>query len=169
MTEQARVVLRDCEFALRDLRSGANPPQWRTRWVATVACLRAVGHVLQKVDGPTSPDISMAINRAWADLNAKKPEPRIFWDFIEQERNNVVKAYQRAAKQNVTIDAGTVVASGAGVQVVRPKIMFHHVMDGGYFHGHDPRDLVAKAIEWWRAYLDKIDDDVKRSSGAPPA
>ncbi len=80
MPRQARIVLQDCEFALRELRSTVNPPQWRTRWVATVACLRAVGHVLQKVDATASPEAAATINRAWVALRATKPEPRIFWD-----------------------------------------------------------------------------------------
>jgi hypothetical protein len=53
VTYHARVVLGDCEDALAELDSGAAGVEWRRRSVTTVALLRAVGHVLVKVDGPS--------------------------------------------------------------------------------------------------------------------
>src|SRR5918996_909674 len=103
MTATARLVLRDCEAALDDLRAGPTGLQWRTRWAAAVALLRSVGHVLQKVDVEASPAMAQAVTEAWTRMNASKPEPRIFWGFIEEERNNILKGYRSSAKQNVTI------------------------------------------------------------------
>jgi hypothetical protein len=124
---------------------------------------------LEKIGGTASPEATAAIKRTWEAVRATKPEPRIFWDFVEQERNNVLKAYRRAATQNVTIDAGTMTVSSPGVQIVRPEITFEHLMTEGYFQGQDPLDLVEKAIEWWRAYLDSVDNDVRQSfAGSSP-
>jgi hypothetical protein len=107
MTATARLVLLDCEAALEDLRAGPTGLQWRTRWAAVVALLRSVGHVLQKVDAKSSRAMGQAIREAFADLKATAPEPRIFWTFIEEERNNILKEYRSSAKQNVTVRPGT--------------------------------------------------------------
>jgi hypothetical protein len=99
-------------------------------------------------------------------MNASKPEPRIFWGFIEEERNNILKGYRSSAKQNVTIFLSAVRLNViVGGQVVSapppppppPDPLYEHVMAEGPFIGRDPRDLVGEAINWWRDYLDEID------------
>jgi hypothetical protein len=49
---RARDVLSDCKQALEDFDAAGATPYWRTRWTAVVALLRAVGHVLHKIDAP---------------------------------------------------------------------------------------------------------------------
>src|SRR5450759_1169232 len=103
MTARARIVLSDARDALSDLADGVSGSEWRRRWVTAVVLLRAVGHVLDKVDAESSPAMCRAIAEAWRGLPASKPEPRIFWDFIDAERNNVLKEYVLAAGQGVTV------------------------------------------------------------------
>jgi len=91
MTTAARLVLGDCERILADIKEDMPSELWRPRWAGLVALLRAVGHVLDKVDGARSPEAKRAIQAAWKDLSDSKPEPRIFWEFVEAERNNVLK------------------------------------------------------------------------------
>ena len=52
MTQRSRQVLADCESALSDLRQ-ASQTELRRRRATAVALLKAVGHVLDKVDGET--------------------------------------------------------------------------------------------------------------------
>ncbi len=54
--------------------------------------IRAVGHVLDKVDG-RNPAVKQAAATMY--LNWKKPDPEhlIFREFIEKERNNLLKEY----------------------------------------------------------------------------
>lgn len=160
MTRQARLVLRDCEAALDDLRVGASGLRWTTRWVAAVALLRAVGHVLDKVDAQTAGPIGDAVRYEYAALKATKPDPAIFWEFIERERNNILKVYQFAAKQNVTLRPATVCVdrkTGEARSDASGSTEYQHVMSSGPFAGRDPRDLVGEAIGWWRQYLDRVD------------
>ncbi|WP_137131132.1 hypothetical protein [Rhizobium sp. FY34] len=60
---------------------------------------------------------------------------QVFWDFIEDERNNLLKAYQ------------------FGVEV-----------DGyGLYHGTldmDGHELLREAIYWWRDQLEEIEKDL---------
>ncbi len=50
----ARRVLADCRLAHRMLEDERNADRWRVVWVGAVALIRAVGHVLDKVDGSES-------------------------------------------------------------------------------------------------------------------
>jgi hypothetical protein len=169
--------LLDCEAALEDLRSGATGLQWRTRWAAAVALLRAVGHVLLYVDGERSDELRSAVAAEHALLVASKPEPQIFWGFIREERNNVLKAYQFNAGQSVTVRPGGIsfnLTTGEEDLSFGPSgpTTYEHVMRGGPFAGHDPRDVVEQAIEWWRAYLDRVDarvEELIRQRSSHPA
>jgi hypothetical protein len=51
MTAHARQVLGDCRTALRLLEEEKDLQRWRIHWVAALALVWAVGHVLDKMDG----------------------------------------------------------------------------------------------------------------------
>jgi hypothetical protein len=53
---------------------------FRLYWVAGVALARAVGHVLQKVDGEHHATIKRAVASAYAAWKADKQANAIFWD-----------------------------------------------------------------------------------------
>ena len=113
VTTRSRVALADCEHALADFEASANTPYQRPRWVAVITLLRIVGHVLDKVDKPAaSNEAQQRIDDAWKQLNATKPEPRIFHDFIDGDRNLLLKQYQVRSQVNVTIQLGGVGTEG---------------------------------------------------------
>lgn len=172
LTQYARLALQDCRAALEELRANPTGLVWRTRWAAAVALLRSVGHVLEKVDGARDPAMAKAVRAKFADLKAKRPEPEIFWEFIEPERNNLLKEYRTAAKQNVTVRPGTAhLNPRTGEQHSTPGLpaLYEHVMSDGHFQGRDPRDLVQEAIDWWEGYLNEVDASAKAESRGPAA
>src|SRR5262245_54808259 len=67
---------------------------WRVHWVACLTLLRAVGHILDKVDGETDARYRAVVTAKWDDWHADKRATGIFWDFIEAERNNLLKEYK---------------------------------------------------------------------------
>jgi|SRR5579872_6005049 len=106
-------------------------PEWRLSWVAGIALLRTIGHVLAKGDVLTSPRHSDEINRLWKEWKSDRKKASILWDFIEKERNNLLKTYTFGAKLS---------------------------KDGeGYFvefaDGNDAFQLFRQAIYWWRYQL----------------
>ncbi|MBZ0106945.1 MAG: hypothetical protein K8H84_15110 [Sulfuricella denitrificans] len=146
MTRQARLVLDDCRGALEELTDGVHDARWRRRWVAAMVLLRAVGHVLDNVDSQRDPKMQAAIADAWMQLKRRKPEPTIFWQFIYDERNNVVKEYLVGAGHNITVYPGA----------DRPAD-YQYVINTGPYKGRQQREVIAEAIKWWEQYLDAID------------
>src|SRR5437773_12544853 len=49
--------------------------------------------------------MAQAIESAWAALRLSKSEPAIFWQFIEEQRNNLLMEYSLGAWQGVTVYA----------------------------------------------------------------
>ena len=94
MALKARNVLADCRNALDLLEEETRPEVFRLYWVAGIALARAVGHVLQKVDGKHDATIKRAAALAYTAWQADKQANAIFWDFIEQERNQILKEYE---------------------------------------------------------------------------
>ena len=163
MTTTARLVLSDCEGVLASIKEDMRSELWRPRWAGLVALLRAVGHVLDKVDGAHSPEAGQVIADAWSDLKKSKPEPRIFWQFIEEERNNVLKTYEFGPAMNITIRPGTAhlnLATGDTYSSPSGPTTFDAFMRSGGFEGQDPLALCRDAIEFWRDHLDKIDRQI---------
>jgi len=91
MTSAAREVLEDCRTALTLLEEEKDYRRWRIHWAAAVALIRAIGHVLDKVDGrnPVRKRVSAEFFQRWK----VDPEHEIFPKFIEHERNHLLKEY----------------------------------------------------------------------------
>lgn len=151
MTAAARLVLDDCREAVEELWNDPTGSLWRRRYLACVALLRAVGHVLGNVDVQISTKHKAAIVAWWQQQNGTKPKPEIFWLFIDDERNLFLKTYGPVAGQNVTIFVG----GGRDPE-------YTYVMKDGPFKGADPRNLINEAINWWEGELDAIDQDIAK-------
>ncbi len=152
MTTTARRALADCRKALDLLEMESDAAQFRVLWVAAVALLRSVGHVLQKVDSTQSPLVAKAIDDTWERWKTDKEANAIFFEFIEEERNNILKEYEFGF------------LSGPVEVLVTPNDEFFTLEDsmycpvsGGRFDGEDCRDVVAEGIAWWERELSAID------------
>ena len=164
---RARDVLSDCELALADFQAAGPTPYWRTRWTALVGSLRSVGHVLEKIDAEQSAELKQAVAEAWSELKKTKPEPRIFWEFIEQERNNVLKAYEVGARLNTTMSPGTgdMTFSGQGQAGPSGPTTYESFMRSVVYGGRTALDVCREAIEFWRQYLNNVEAAARAKSG----
>jgi hypothetical protein len=161
MTIAARHALDDCREAVDLLIDGVQGSEWRRRWVLAIVLLRVVGHVLDKVDGCQSPHYRSAIDNWWVMLKQTRPEPSIFWEFIEEERNSVLKQYRSRAGQGVSIRVPTLylnMKTGEQWSDPDPPLppLYHHTVVSGPFEGRDHRDVLREAIQWWVCQLDSI-------------
>lgn len=137
-TLKAWAPLWDCisilfQFQNSDVADGEEElPEWRIYWVAGLALLRTVGHVLAKVDAKTSPNHASAISALWKNLQADRRAAAIFWDFIERERNNLLKTYS------------------FGARLAWGEDQYAYVE---FEDGLDAFELFREAVYWWRHHL----------------
>lgn len=103
------------------------------KWVYGVVTLRAIGHVLDKVDGETSLRHRFTIDTVWAGWKANRRDSWVFWDFIENERNSILKNYEFGVDPDE---------------------------NGGLWHRdirEDGLHLIREATYWWRTQLEDIE------------
>lgn len=148
---RAEIVLKDCRYAHEMLESVLDERRFRVYWAASLSLLRAVGHVLQKVDAETSPKVREAVDRAWKRWSADRGAHALFWEFIERERNLVLKEYEiRLSMDGATVyvesDTGDTVAEHLSAEYYLP-------VTEGHFASEDAREVVADAIRWWTEEL----------------
>lgn len=150
---KADLVLCDCRRALSLIEDSRNDQDFRVHWVALVGLLRAVGHVLDKVDAEGNARLRNAVDARWAEWSRDRQKHRLFWDFIVDERNAVLKTY------TIGVQPGDVdvVVQGPGVAevVTLDEAIFKPLMDGP-FAGEDGRDVARDAISWWEGQLAEI-------------
>jgi hypothetical protein len=169
VTRAARRVLDDCKFILSKLEDETDDQQWRIHWVAVVTLLRAVGHVLIKVDGQ-SEAIRLASDCLFREWKSNDPAHEIFREFIEKERNNVVKEYAIGISEGpvpVVIsfeNPTTGERSGYELEPIGENI--YRPMTEGFYEGEDGRTLIELAIDWWEKQLSEIERVIEESGGA---
>jgi hypothetical protein len=146
-------VLHDCRVALELLESETRPDVFRVLWVAGVSLARAVGHVLHKVDAERDDATKRVVGIAYQSWQVNRSENAIFWDFIEEERNQVLKQYE------IGFLAGPVDVVVGAETFTLDDHLFCPVTDGPYA-GEDCRDLLAEAIEWWSTQLAQIEESI---------
>lgn len=113
-------------------------PEWRLYWVAGVALLRTIGHVLAKVDAKSSAQHSRVIDGLWGRLKSDRESSWIFWEFIEKERNNLLKTYSFGARIEWDVDGGHVISAD----------------------GQDAFQLFRQAVYWWRYHLIELEENL---------
>jgi hypothetical protein len=168
MTYSAREVLADCHVALAMLEDETDLQRWRVLWAGAVALTRAVGHVLDKVDG-TDPDIKRAAGDAYRRWKGPSLQHEIFREFIDHERNNILKEYKFSHHPLHEVDMvlmQTLQYPETGQQVQLGDVVsigdniYRPLLDGPW-EGNDARDVLSEALEWWDVELKEIEDSVR--------
>lgn len=149
----AEEVLKQCEFALGCLESEDDDRKFRLFWFAAVTGLRSIGHVLAKVDGAENEHVAAAVAAAFARWKGDRAAHNIFWEFIEDERNALLKE----ARPSVHPVTYRLEALGETHEVAFE--VFAPMISGPYF-GEDCRDVLAEAIAWWQEQI----EDIKRAT-----
>ena len=161
MTGAARRVLADCEAVLAMLEDERDEQRWRVLWVGALALLRAVGHVLWNVDGRI-PQAREAIKAAYGSWKAEQPEHLVFREFIERQRNNILKMYRMNVLDSPEVPVVVRDSDGGYITDVLAENLFRPVEEG-FGAGEDARDVYREAIRWWKAELSRLDAVLKSS------
>lgn len=161
MTVAARRVLGDCEAVLAMLEDERDEQRWRVLWVGALALLRAVGHVLWNVDGRI-PQAREAIKAAYGSWKAEQPEHLVFREFIERQRNNILKMYRMNVLDSSEVPVVVRDSNAGYITDVFAENLFRPVEEG-FGAGEDARDVYREAIRWWKAELSRLDAVLKSS------
>jgi hypothetical protein len=101
------------------------------------------------------------IDIAYDRWKSQRRENAIFWEFIEQERNNILKEYRFNLHPLDHVDVAVMLTaqqSETGKITQIPEIIpigeniYRPVLDG-YSEGDDARDVYREALDWWNAEL----------------
>lgn len=92
---QSRQVPDDCRRATQLADDAATVQDLRVHWVAAIALVRAVGHMLLQVDAAGDSAVSEANQLRHTEWRADRATHSIYWDFICTERSLVLKEYQQ--------------------------------------------------------------------------
>ena len=110
------------------------------------------------MDGEANAKLRAVVRAKWNEWNANKRENAILWDFIEVERNNLLKEYKFGVEPELEYlvdDKGEILTTEEGDPFAMEEEFFRlsHV---GFEH-REGRDVIEEAIEWWRKQLDAIE------------
>lgn len=170
MTFNARRVLSDCKVARSMLEDETDLQRWRVVWASAVALIRAVGHVLDKVDA-RNVALKPLVRSSYISWKSE-PEHEIFREFIERERNILLKEYESDVHplEQVSVAVSITLASAEGdihqeyVDALDIGGNIYRPLLSGPWEGDDCRDVLDEAIEWWERELDLIDVSLSRIS-----
>lgn len=167
MELKAKEVLADCQtacFELEETEENYDFIQMKLRWVTCVSLLRAVGHVLHKVDEKNHP-----LQARFSKLYSEKKNDAIFKDFIEIERNLVLKNYIHGLKQshfiesrlqNILTENGDLLLTENGESFVteqEKEVDIYFEKNSNIFNTKVPSEQIQLAINWWEKYFDELE------------
>ena len=98
------------------------------------------------------------VSAKWDDWRADKGATGIFWDFIEAERNNLLKEYKFGVEpepEYLVDEEGNRLTTKDGEPLVTGDDFFNLSHVG--FENRERRDVIEEAIEWWRKQLNEIE------------
>ncbi|WP_144404782.1 hypothetical protein [Belnapia sp. F-4-1] len=146
----AEVARNMLELANRGIAALQNSPSgpWIALWAGTVTLLRTVGHALV-VDAKRDPRLSVAQQEWWIKVQGHKSNPgenfKIFWHFIDKDKNNLLHDAIINASQSVTI-------------YPEPRgAIYDFKMISGPYSGYDSTKLVKQAATWWVEQIAEIE------------
>jgi hypothetical protein len=159
----AWAVLEDAARSI-NLAVNADGDHWRVHWAGSLALLRAVGHVLQKVDSKRPGSHRKCVEEwweKWRPTMGTEARPNIFADFIEEERNLILKEYEfrfdPAERPGYVLSrSGNRVWLRDGTPLVGRNLE-RFVITGGAFADRDGRELLRESEHWWAAQLSDLD------------
>jgi hypothetical protein len=143
------------------MRDDPKNEAWRFWWAGEVALLRAVGHVLHKVDTASDPTLSRAVDQWWHRLRASEPEPSIFWGFMESERNLLLK--EGKVNPSKTVSLTIDLSQGRSSEGTHT-----HRLNTGPFADREPCAVVQEAIDWWNTQINSIELTAQKTGSITP-
>jgi len=174
----ASKVLTDCRIACNELEKAEtieNDSLIRLRWFTCLALLRAVGHVIDKVDKKNN----LQYVNIFDEVFQKNKSDKIFKNFINKERNLILKEYQntiikvpseRLESNYLQLnDEGDCldVGDGNNLKISEDRLIKRYFKKGEGFEKYQLlHEIVSEGIKWWSEYIDQIIRKIKNKKFA---
>ncbi|BCG83091.1 hypothetical protein MesoLj113b_66330 [Mesorhizobium sp. 113-3-3] len=129
--------------------------EWKVIWIGTCALLRTAIDLFQ-VDAKSclSPELRHEIAVEWKAIKDNKDDHSIFWEFLRQERDNIIHEYQWRAYETWIKPDGTFRDGGLSLLALAgddAKLVL--LMRGGPFVGRNSLDLLQEGADWVEARI----------------
>jgi hypothetical protein len=167
MNFTATNVLKDCKEACWELllAEEKNDSQViKLRWFTCLALLRSVGHVIDKVDRINYNQYQKIFNEHYKE----KKEDSIFKDFIDNERNLILKQYIDyiqneenivLEKPNLVDENGNCIVDEEGNRILLSPaevVTKYFIKSDGFASGKLLHEIVELGIIWWEDYINNL-------------
>lgn len=146
---RASLALSDSINATFSLRHADYAVNWRFDVIVAITTLRAVGHVLHKIDCRRYPLIFKEVETRFKRWKLGDGADAVFPHFIEDARNTLLKMYEFPAKDNTIFHDEEFGDFSQG----RPD---PDLIVRGPFSGCDIVELLNACHDWWRQELLEI-------------
>lgn len=162
---QACKVLQDVIWVRERLETEEDATAWRIHWITCVTLLRSVGLVAHKVDGRTHPNLASACEQIFKTWKTGE-EHKIFRDFIERQRNLILKEYETGMSEGdipVMVTTEDPDGNRSGYGFTLGENLYRPLKDCPW-EGDDGRDVIDEAISWWKREISKMEKLVDEMS-----
>ncbi|MBS9721750.1 hypothetical protein JYU29_13755 [Tianweitania sp. BSSL-BM11] len=145
---KARLVLSDLRLAMRLFDEALirnNKQEIRIQWITCLTLARAVGHVLKNKDVLRSEWLRNAIEKNFNKIKEDEFHNLIYWEFINKERNLLLKEYGSA----LSLDNPEY--KGGEHSEVR------HLLIGD--RSYSPTEALKAAACWWQHHISEVESN----------
>ena len=125
---------------------------WKVQWAGICSLLKTAVH-LMKLDAKRcfSVELRGAMHAAWQDLGNRRSEHAIFWEFVNKERNNILKEYEFSAYEGFINEDGSIDWTTSILSMVdKDRGLF---IRGGPYGGRRALEVASEAADWLEHYI----------------
>jgi len=150
--DNAYKALGDAEYVLELLEECEDDKRYfRILFVACMTLLKTIGQVL--VSKNADPIVKKTALELYSEHKANEDDHKIFFRFIERERGLIIHEYDVNLPE---YDFPLVLIQGDKATQFYIGDLYHPLAEDDYFGNEDVRDLIQKAIDWWKNQLEII-------------
>lgn len=168
----SKKALKDCKFACWELANAEEKNDIqiiKLRWFTCLALLRSIGHIIDKADKENN----KKYKHIFEDYHRKKKNDDIFKNFIEKERNLILKEYidyikeeKKEVVESFTLvdEEGNCIVDENGNRLVSEPcnlVTKYFNKSDGFAKGKLLHQIVEMGIEWWENYIKELEEKVK--------
>ncbi len=157
----------DCKYAIHKLRDEQiSFLTWKIEWAGICSILKASLHLMRYKDAKSCmPEVLRKhLIAIWNELGNNKDKYPIVWQFIDKERNNILKEYDFSAYSAIISEDGTLRTSPSLLNLMADADKQILIIRGGYYDGQKAIEVALEAVD----FMENILLNAIRGSGYDP-